>query len=44
MAAPFRIRGVSNVRIGRELYPPLIFLVAIVLAMEFLTANRFYRE
>ena len=37
-------RSVSMARVGRELYPPLIFLVAIVLALECLTANRFYKE
>ena len=37
-------RSVSMARVGRELYPPLIFLVALVLAVECLMANRFYKE
>ncbi len=36
-------RSVSMARVGRELYPSLIFLVALVLAMEYLVANRFYK-
>jgi hypothetical protein len=36
-------RNISTSRVGRELYPPLIVMVAIVLAMELLVANRFYR-
>jgi len=49
---PFRLaknkdeidRNVSLDRVGRELFPLLIALVAILLAVEHLLANRFYRE
>jgi hypothetical protein len=37
-------RSINIARVGRELYPPLIFLVAMVLAMEYFVANRFYKE
>ena len=37
-------RNVSLDRVGRELFPFLIALVAILLAVEHLLANRFYRE
>jgi hypothetical protein len=37
-------RSVSMARVGRELYPPLILLLALVLAAECLMANRFYKE
>jgi aerotolerance regulator-like protein len=37
-------RSVSVGRVGRELYPLLIFLVALVLGFEHLLANRFYRR
>jgi hypothetical protein len=37
-------RSVSAGRVGRELYPLLIFLVALVLGAEHLLANRFYRR
>jgi hypothetical protein len=37
-------RDVNLGRTGRELYPLLIFLVAIVLGMEHLLANKFYRR
>lgn len=37
-------RSVSVGRIGRELYPLLIFLVAFVLGAESLLANRFYKR
>jgi hypothetical protein len=37
-------RNVSAGRIGRELYPLLIVLVALVLGAEHLLANRFYRR
>jgi len=30
--------------VGRELFPALILLLAIVLAAEHLLANRFYKE
>lgn len=31
-------------RVGRELFGPLILLLALVLAFEYVVANRFYRE
>ena len=37
-------RSVSVARVGRELYPPLILVVALVLAAECVVANRFYKE
>ncbi len=37
-------RDISTGRVGRELFPPLILMVALVLALEMLVANRFYRE
>jgi hypothetical protein len=37
-------RDISMGRVGRELFPPLIVLVALVLGLEMLVANRFYRE
>ncbi len=37
-------RNVSAGRVGRELYPLLIFLVALVLGGEHLLANRFYKR
>ena len=37
-------RSVSVGRVGRELYPLLIFLVALVLAGESLLSNRFYKR
>jgi len=37
-------RDVSLDRVGRELFPLLIALVAVLLAVEHLLANRFYRE
>jgi hypothetical protein len=37
-------RSVIKTRVGRELYPPLIILVAVVLAMELVLSNKFYRE
>ncbi len=36
-------RSVSVGRVGRELYPLLIVLVALILGAEHLLANRFYR-
>ena len=50
--APFQVarqRGelegnVNRGRVGRELFPMLILLLALVLAAEHLLANRFYRE
>jgi hypothetical protein len=37
-------RDISTGRVGRELFPPLILMVALVLALEMLVANRFYRK
>jgi len=37
-------RDVALGRVGRELFPGLIAALAIVLALEHLVANRFYRE
>jgi hypothetical protein len=37
-------RDVSLGRTGRELYPPLILLIALALGLEMLVANRFYKE
>jgi hypothetical protein len=37
-------RQVSRGRVGQELFPWLIFLVAIILGLEQLLANRFYTE
>jgi hypothetical protein len=37
-------RDISIGRVGRELFPALILLLAIVLAAEHLLANRFYKE
>ena len=37
-------RDISTGRVGRELFPTLILLVALALAMEHLVANRFYKE
>ena len=37
-------RDISVGRVGRELFPPLIVLLALVLGLEMLVANRFYRE
>ena len=37
-------RDVSTGRVGRELFPPLILIVAILLGLEMLVANRFYKE
>jgi hypothetical protein len=37
-------RDISTGRVGRELFPPLILIVALVLGLEMLVANRFYRE
>jgi hypothetical protein len=37
-------RDISLGRVGRELYPPLIVLMAILLAVELVVSNRFYRE
>ena len=37
-------RDISTGRVGRELFPPLMLLLAVVLAGEMLVSNRFYRE
>jgi len=37
-------RAVTSGRVGRELFPLLILLVALLLAAEHFLANRFYRE
>jgi hypothetical protein len=37
-------RDISSGRVGRKLFGPLIVLLVIVLALEQLVANRFYRE
>ena len=37
-------RDVSTGRVGRELYPPLILIVALILGLEMFVANRFYKE
>jgi hypothetical protein len=37
-------RGVGEARVGREFYPYLIVLLVLVLCVEYLLANRFYRE
>jgi len=37
-------RDISTGRVGRELFPPLMVMVALVLALEMLVANRFYKE
>jgi hypothetical protein len=37
-------RDVSMGRVGRELFPLLIALVAVILGLEYVLANRFYRE
>ena len=51
-STPFRLarnreeidRSVSVARLGRELYPYLVVLLALILAAEQLLANRFYRH
>jgi hypothetical protein len=37
-------RDISVGRVGRELYPALILVVALVLGLEMLVADRFYKE
>jgi hypothetical protein len=37
-------RAVGNDRVGREFYPLLVSLVALVLGLEHLLANRFYKK
>jgi len=35
---------VSSARVGRELFPLLIVILAAVLGLELVVANRFYKE
>ena len=37
-------RDVSQGRVGRELFPPLVLLIALLVGLEMVMANRFYRE
>ena len=37
-------RGLSEARVGRELFPALILLVALTLAAEYIVANKFYKQ
>lgn len=37
-------RGVGEARVGRQFYPYLLVLLALVLGLEHLLANRFYRR
>ncbi len=37
-------RDISVGRVGRELYPALILVIALVLGLEMLVADRFYKE
>jgi hypothetical protein len=37
-------RQISTARVGRELFPPLILFLAVVLALESVVSNRFYRD
>lgn len=37
-------RDISAGRVGRELFPSLILIIALVLALESLVSNKFYRE
>ena len=37
-------RNISIGRVGRELFPVLILLVAAILAVEYVVSNRFYQE
>jgi hypothetical protein len=37
-------RDISAGRVGRELFPPLILIVALILGAEMFVANRFYKE
>ncbi len=38
------VRDIGENRVGREMFPLLIFLVALVLGAEHILANRFYRR
>ena len=45
MEKPEDVRSVvSSIRIGRELFPWLMLLILIVVTLEGVLANRFYRE
>ncbi|MCD4728760.1 MAG: hypothetical protein K8R46_13935, partial [Pirellulales bacterium] len=37
-------RDISAGRVGRELFPPLILIVVLILALESFASNRFYKE
>jgi hypothetical protein len=37
-------RDISMGRVGQELFPPLILIVALILGLEMFMANRFYKE
>jgi hypothetical protein len=37
-------RDISAGRVGQELFPPLIIIVALILGLEMFIANRFYKE
>jgi hypothetical protein len=37
-------RDVSQGRVGRELFPPLVLLIAVLIGLEMVMANRFYKE
>jgi hypothetical protein len=37
-------RDVSQGRVGRELFPPLVLLIALLVGLEMVLANRFYKE
>jgi len=38
------VLGVGEARMGREFYPFLLPLLALILGLEHLLANRFYRR
>jgi hypothetical protein len=38
------VRGIDEVRIGREFYPFLMPVIALVLALEYIVSNRFYSQ
>lgn len=50
--APYRVArnssqlegNVAEGRVGRDLYPVIIFLVAVAVGLEYVMANRFYKE
>jgi hypothetical protein len=37
-------RATAVGRVGRDLYPPAIFFLAVLLGMEYVVANQFYKE